>query len=363
MTRGVMLLGFLAGALCFSQGPDQQSSLPSCPNTTYWDHCRGSRTYLGGDEYVGEFYSNASNGRGTYTFAHGKYVGEFRDGAFSGQGTETFSNGTKYVGEFRGTMFNGQGTLTYAESDPDVNPFPGGAFNGTGAYLVAANGNKYVSEGDVYVGEFYNNLANGQGTYTLANGDKYAGRFEKGVFHGMGIYTFSNGTKQIGQFKNGRYTETAVTAPTATPDLNPTTGLVPASSNGAGTPSFEVVLHPQHGVLLVPVVINDKITLDFVLDSGASDVSIPADVVLTLVRTGTLTKADFTGTATYILADGSRVPSQTFRIRSLKVGDKVLQNVSGSVASVKGTLLLGQSFLNRFKSWSIDNARQVLLLQ
>jgi hypothetical protein len=58
------------------------------------------------------------------------------------------------------------------------------------------------------------------------------------------------------------------------------------------------------------------------------------------MRTGTLTGADFTGTNTYILADGSEVPSQTFRIRSLKVGDRVLENVAG-VASVNGDLLLG----------------------
>jgi predicted aspartyl protease len=78
--------------------------------------------------------------------------------------------------------------------------------------------------------------------------------------------------------------------------------------------------------------------------------------------TGTLTDADFTGTNTYVLADGSRVPSQTFRIKSLKIGDTVLENVSGSVASLEGSLLLGQSFLSRFKSWSIDNTRQILIL-
>ena len=136
---------------------------------------------------------------------------------------------------------------------------------------------------------------------------------------------------------------------------------VPAPKGQGST--LQVVLHKQGGVLLVPVLINNEIHLDFILDSGASDVSIPADVVLTLMRTGTLTGADFTGTNTYVLADGSRVPSQNFRIRSLKIGDRVLENVSGSVASVDGSLLLGQSFLSRFKSWSIDNTRQVLVLQ
>ena len=105
------------------------------------------------------------------------------------------------------------------------------------------------------------------------------------------------------------------------------------------------------------------ITLDFMVDSGASDVSIPSDVVTTLMRAGTIKEADFIGEKTYVLADGSKVKEKTFRIRSLKVGDRVLENVTGSVASTSGSLLLGQSFLGRFKSWSIDNNRHVLVLE
>ena len=93
------------------------------------------------------------------------------------------------------------------------------------------------------------------------------------------------------------------------------------------------------------------------MDSGAADVSIPADVVGTLIRTGTLTETDFVGEQTYRLADGSRIKSKTFRIRQLKVGDRVMENVLGSVADVKGSLLLGQSFLSRFKKVSFDYGR------
>lgn len=119
----------------------------------------------------------------------------------------------------------------------------------------------------------------------------------------------------------------------------------------------------KDGVYVVPVLINSTITLDFVVDSGAADVSIPADVFTTLIRTGTITDSDFIGTGTYRLADGSTTSSRTFRIRSLKVGGIVLQNVVGSVTGSKGSLLLGQSFLGRFKSWSIDNSRHVIVLQ
>jgi clan AA aspartic protease (TIGR02281 family) len=119
---------------------------------------------------------------------------------------------------------------------------------------------------------------------------------------------------------------------------------------------------PEGGTFVVPVRINDQITLKFVIDSGASDVSVPADVVTTLLRTGTITDADFLGTQKYRMADGSTVPSQQFVIHSLKVGDRTLNDVTGSIAPVAGSLLLGQSFLHRFKSWSIDNQREALIL-
>jgi predicted aspartyl protease len=92
-------------------------------------------------------------------------------------------------------------------------------------------------------------------------------------------------------------------------------------------------------------------------------VSVPADVFSTLRRTGTIEDADITGKQTYVLADGSKSQSPTFMIRSLKVGGRVVENVRGSVASAQGSLLLGQSFLERFKSWSIDNTKHVLLLE
>ncbi len=132
------------------------------------------------------------------------------------------------------------------------------------------------------------------------------------------------------------------------------------SSSAAG--SVFIPLQDEGGTYLVPVLINKAITLNFVLDSGAADVSVPADVVMTLIRTGTLQESDFIGTQTYKLADGSMVPSTTFRIRSLTVGNTEIQNVAGSVAPVAGSLLLGQSFLAHFQSWSINNARKALVL-
>ena len=161
--------------------------------------------------------------------------------------------------------------------------------------------------------------------------------------------------RQVASLPKSTRPEVAQTTSPASPP-NPVT-------SSTQSPSISVPMQRQNGIYVVPVLINDAITLDFVVDSGAADVSIPADVVMTLMRTKTLKESDFLGEQTYVLADGSKIPSQTFRIRSLKVGNIVLENVIGSVASVKGSLLLGQSFLGRFKSWSVDNTNHVLVFE
>jgi hypothetical protein len=40
---------------------------------------------------------------------------------------------------------------------------------------------------------------------------------------------------------------------------------------------------------------------------------------------------------------------------------RTVENVKGRVAPAQGDLLLGQSFLGRFRSWSIDNKTNELL--
>jgi clan AA aspartic protease (TIGR02281 family) len=137
----------------------------------------------------------------------------------------------------------------------------------------------------------------------------------------------------------------------------------PLPPNQYPSPRANVPLKKDAGTFVVPVQINGAITLDFTLDTGASDVSIPADVFSTLRRTGTIKDEDIGDDQTYVLADGSTTKSATFTIRSLRVGDKVVENVRGSVAPAQGSLLLGQSFLERFKSWSFDNTKHQLVLE
>jgi len=126
--------------------------------------------------------------------------------------------------------------------------------------------------------------------------------------------------------------------------------------------SETVPLERQHGTYMISVQINGALVLPFVLDTGASLVVLPADVFRTLIRTGTVTRADFIGTGTAVLADGSRHDSEEYVLHEMRVGDHVVRNVTASVVSVGGAPLLGQTFLSKLPAWSIDNAREVLVI-
>ena len=137
---------------------------------------------------------------------------------------------------------------------------------------------------------------------------------------------------------------------------------VPALAAPVGDPAPQMVhVEPHNGAFVIPVVLNNVLTEKFIVDSGSADVSIPADVASTLKKLGTMTGADFLGIKTYMLADGSQVSSEIYRIASLRIGGMVMQNVTVRIAAEKSDLLLGQSFLSRLKSWSMDNARQVMI--
>jgi hypothetical protein len=124
-----------------------------------------------------------------------------------------------------------------------------------------------------------------------------------------------------------------------------------------------VPLVKARGVYEVPVRINNVVMLDFIVDSGAADVTIPADVLGTLYKAGTIKPEDFRGEKIYQLADGSTVPSPTFVLRSMQLGSTIVYNVSASVVKADGPLLLGQSFLENFSVFSFDYEKKVVRFQ
>lgn len=122
-----------------------------------------------------------------------------------------------------------------------------------------------------------------------------------------------------------------------------------------------VAMEAFNGAFVVAVNLDNVLDEKFIVDSGAADVSIPSGVAERLKRSGAMTAADFLGQKVYMMADGSKVPSDIYRLASLKIGGLVMRNVTVRVAGENTSPLLGQSFLSRLKSWSMDNVRQVMV--
>ncbi len=120
----------------------------------------------------------------------------------------------------------------------------------------------------------------------------------------------------------------------------------------------------EGGTYEIPVTINGVLKINFIFDSGASDVSISPDVAMTLIKTGTVTNKDFVGEQTYVFADGSKASSRVFIIKQMEIGNHVITNIRASISnSINAPMLLGQSVLEKFGKITIDNVNQTLIIQ
>jgi clan AA aspartic protease (TIGR02281 family) len=114
------------------------------------------------------------------------------------------------------------------------------------------------------------------------------------------------------------------------------------------------------GVFVLSALLNGGTQAYFIVDSGAATVQIPEETAEELRRTGTLIEADFMGQHRFILADGRTMQQRVFRLRSLKIGERTMENVLATVGAPRSRALLGQSFLRRLSWWKVDNVRNAM---
>ena len=116
-----------------------------------------------------------------------------------------------------------------------------------------------------------------------------------------------------------------------------------------------IKMNKVNGVYEVPITLNGAIKLNFVLDSGAGDVFISPDVLLTLFRGKTITQNDFQGESIYQFANVKTEKCQVYLLKSMQIGTITISNVKCAVANtIIGDMLLGQSFLERLGKYTID---------
>jgi len=122
----------------------------------------------------------------------------------------------------------------------------------------------------------------------------------------------------------------------------------------------EIPLTREGSMYRVPVTLDGRLVRSFIVDTGAGEVQVSAELVRALFPHGTA--PTYLPDGTYRLADGRIVRNRRVLIPSLRVGDRELRNVTASVAGPDASLLLGQNVLTRLGTWSIDNRRGVLVV-
>lgn len=106
------------------------------------------------------------------------------------------------------------------------------------------------------------------------------------------------------------------------------------------------------------------LSLNMIFDTGASDVSISKVEADFMFKNNYLSKNDIKGKQYYQTADGGISEGTVITLKEVRIGDAVLHNVDASVVkSLKAPLLLGESVLQKFGTFTVDNINSKLIIK
>ena len=116
----------------------------------------------------------------------------------------------------------------------------------------------------------------------------------------------------------------------------------------------------QGNLIYVEASINDY-PARFILDTGASGISISSGLFKQLLQNGRITSQDLIGNIYLMMANGQRVQARMIRIRSFSLGSlQVAQATAVVMPEENAPLLIGQNVLNTTGGMTIDYSRQRL---
>lgn len=147
--------------------------------------------------------------------------------------------------------------------------------------------------------------------------------------------------------------ETRSAAPPATASASAPPARRTRSPRGG---PFEIPFEKAGNTMLVYARVNDRVTAPFLVDTGASDVLIPAQVAQAAgIAVGRDTPHDV-----YQTANGL-VKQPIVTIDAMQVGDARVEQLRGSVTSGMEVGLLGGTFFNNF-TFQVDPAANIITL-
>jgi hypothetical protein len=230
--------------------------------------------YTSGNYYEGEMINDLKSGYGLYKTKDSEVRGVFNNDKLNGKGRINFTNNTIYEGIFKDGILNGLGKIT-------------------------------IPDGSYYEGLFTNNNLNGKGIYVFNNGDKYEGNFKNSERHGDGIIYFLKGGTLKGTWLNDNY----ISGP---------------SDDNTNVVKLEEI---NKSVFKINVEINNVLKIDMILDTGAADILLTKEIVLTLIKTKTIDENDILEGGSYTDANGNVNFKVRFNLKEIKIGKYIAKNV------------------------------------
>ena len=124
---------------------------------------------------------------------------------------------------------------------------------------------------------------------------------------------------------------------------------------------YEVPFEKRQGVRFVKVKVNG-VEMEMLFDTGASGVSLSLTEAIYLFKQGKLSPDDIKGRTYSQIADGSIVEGMIINIRQLALGEGlIVENVKATVVgNMEAPLLLGNSAIEDFGSFEIDDVNEVI---
>jgi len=123
---------------------------------------------------------------------------------------------------------------------------------------------------------------------------------------------------------------------------------------------IKIQMRKENGVFHVPCKING-LALDFIFDTGASDVTISLTEARYMLKHGYLSTNDIIGTEQYVIASGEVTEGVLINIKSIEIQGMILNNIRATIVnSNTAPLLLGQSALSKLGKIEIDFTNNIL---
>jgi hypothetical protein len=134
-----------------------------------------------------------------------------------------------------------------------------------------------------------------------------------------------------------------------------------------------VVVNPQEDVVkyhagtgesIIASCIVNGYSMDFTYIQSTKSLNVSLTFALKMLKDGNITKNDFEGDVTKILAGGTIVDRAAFYIKEIRIGNKTVNDLAATVIHNQETpLLFGENTLKMFGKFKIDKEKSEIVFE